>query len=192
MPVGFWLALPEGWFTLDVNPKTAAASVDRLIAHRLLEAPQLGDEVASIKHTLTLVAAEAQRVGIEFSAGYAVNAGDDLVITANLGISVHTIGEGVSVQAIEQGLHARGDAKSAIVESGAGTAVKVRGRDRHSLPGGPGVFEVATWQYFVPVPNSNRLALLSFTTPTLALADDLDELFDAMVSSFRFTWVEQD
>jgi hypothetical protein len=43
-------------------------------------------------------------------------------------------------------------------------------------------------QYFVPLPGSTDLVLLSFSTPNLGLADAMVELFDAMAESLQWRW----
>lgn len=188
-PDGFWLALPEGWFILDLDPRTAEAGIDQLLASRVAADPTLAPEVGELKQVLLRTAAEAEKAGIEFTACYAASIDEQLLVTASLGVVVHTIGEQVSLQAIREGLVERGaGSRLSTVETSAGPAVKVRDRSKIPVPGTDQQLEVALRHYYVPVPGGHRIALLSFSTPTLALENDLDQLFDAMVGSFQFTW----
>lgn len=188
-PDGFWLALPDGWFILDLDPVTAEAGIDQLLASRVAADPTLEPEVAELKQVLLRTAAEAEKAGIEFTACYAAAIGEQLLVTASLGVVVHTIGEQLSMQAVQDGLTERGAGpRMSTVETGAGPAVKVRDRASLPIPGTEGQIDVALRHYYVPVPGGHKMALLSFSTPTLALEDDLDQLFDAMVGSFQFTW----
>ena len=190
-PDGFWLALPDGWFILDLDPRTAEAGIDQLLASRVAVDPSLASELGELKQVLLRTAAEADKAGIEFSACYAASIDEQLLVTASLGVVVHTIGEQVSLQAIQEGLVERGaGTRLSTVESAAGPAVKVRDRSKIPVPGTEQELEVALRHYYVPVPGGHRIALLSFSTPTLPLEDDLDQLFDAMVGSFQFTWDE--
>lgn len=192
-PDGFWLALPEGWFILDLDPRTAEAGIDQLLASRLAEDPTLAPEIGELKQVLLRTAAEADKAGVEFTACYAAAIGEDLLVTASLGVVVHTIGEQVSLRSIEEGLTERGAGpRMSMVESAAGPAAKVRDRSVIPIPGSEQQLEVALRHYYVPVPGGHRIALLSFSTPTLPLEDDLDQLFDAMVGSFQFTWDEDE
>ncbi len=45
-----------------------------------------------------------------------------------------------------------------------------------------------TLQYFIPVPGTARLLVLSFSTPNLSLAPAFLELFDAMAESLHWRW----
>jgi hypothetical protein len=40
----------------------------------------------------------------------------------------------------------------------------------------------------VPVPGSADVVVLAFSTPVLALADELAEVFDVIAASFYFHW----
>lgn len=190
-PDGFWLALPDGWFILDLDPRTAEAGIDQLLASRVAEDPRLAPEVGELKQVLLRTAVEADKAGIEFTACYAAAIGKQLLVTASMGVQVRTIREEVSLGAIEEGLVARGAGpRLSTVESGAGPAAKVRDRATIPVPRSEQRLEVALRHYYVPVPGGHRIALISFSTPTLSLEDDLDQLFDVMVGSFQFTWDE--
>lgn len=78
-------------------------------------------------------------------------------------------------------------AASTVVELSAGPAVRLRRRGSAEGPDAR-VVEVEMLQYFVVVPGAARLLLLTFSTPNVALADALVELFDAIASTLRWRW----
>ena len=124
---GFWVPLPEGWVSIDVDPSTSILSTRKLV-----EAAAADDE-------------------------------------ADLGGS-----DGRVVD---------------LVELDSGPAVRRRGRRSRLFPGAEEPVEFVSHQYFVRVPSTaDRVALLSFATPTLAVEDDLGDLFESMARSFMFTW----
>ena len=187
-PEGFWLALPDGWFPFDLTSGVAERSIDALIAARIAEDPSVAESGDELKQLLRRIAVEAQKANIEFTACYVANLAPGLPVTASLTIGLHTIGEPVTLTAIQNGLAAQGETKAIVVDSAAGPAVRVREHSTYPMPEAVGDFEVAVAQYYVPVPGRNQVALLSFTTPALPLEDDLVQLFDVMVGTFQFTW----
>jgi hypothetical protein len=80
-------------------------------------------------------------------------------------------------------------AATATKELRAGWSVRARRRILIEPPGFEGhPVEVENLQYFVPLPGSTDLVLLSFSTPNLGLADPMVELFDAMAESLQWRW----
>ena len=81
------------------------------------------------------------------------------------------------------------DEASVVLETGtiqlpAGEAVRVRKSQTVETMGRQEQTEVV--QYFVLVPDEPVLIVLTFSTPTLELAEPLVELFDAMAGSLRW------
>jgi hypothetical protein len=80
-------------------------------------------------------------------------------------------------------------AATATKELRAGWSLRARRRTSIEPPGLEGhPVEVESVQYFVPLPGSTDLVLLSFSTPNLGLAEPMVELFDAIAESLQWRW----
>ena len=88
---------------------------------------------------------------------------------------------------LRAGVSDTGEAEVGVVDLPAGLAVRTRRRtvtrseSRQVAP-----TEVESVQYFVPVPGTAALLVLSFSTPSLTLADALVALFDAIAESLAW------
>jgi hypothetical protein len=179
------LRTPAAWWDLDLDPATRATSMDRLLAER---AP--GREGA-VRPTLEAATDDAVAHGAVFASIFA-DTFDGKAVSASLVVSVVDAEAGDEADfdpdglrlAIAQGLTAefRADGAAAEVRTiEAGPAARVR--SRVPLAGGP---EVGTVQYFVPFPRADRLAVLTFSTPNVGLADAFAEVFDAIASTLQW------
>ncbi|MGH7747784.1 MAG: hypothetical protein ACREQ5_23945, partial [Candidatus Dormibacteria bacterium] len=81
-----------------------------------------------------------------------------------------------------------GRADVQVVELPAGRAVRVSRMRSTDIPGTDGSLLTSEVQYLLPVPASTAMAVLTFSTPTIALADRFAELFDLMAERFEFVW----
>jgi hypothetical protein len=79
--------------------------------------------------------------------------------------------------------------RSEIVELPAGPAVRLRRRTDSGLAGTTGqTVPAAETQYFVPIPATDRLLVLTFATPNVGFHAEFDELFDRMAETLRWQW----
>jgi hypothetical protein len=71
-----------------------------------------------------------------------------------------------------------------------GTVTRTRGVEDVALPDGSGWVRAALLQTFVPFPGAGqaRVALITGSSPALPLAAEMHDLFDAITTTFRFTW----
>ena len=191
VPTGFWIALPEGWVSLDVNPETSAAT-----AHQLVEAAARNDDTVrenrvAIEQMLAQLASDAAATGVQFCACY-FQVFDDVPVQASVTVAIHTL-EANDPGAMVRELTAGGTGRSVeIVDLEAGRAVRRAGRRREVLPGMEEPIDFFGCQYYVPVPSTtNQIALLSFASPTLAVQEDMGDLFESMAGTFTFTWTRQ-
>lgn len=195
LPVGAMgsvrLKTPGAWVDLDLNPATRAASITRVVEE------QGGGEREALRELLEVAAGDAARQGGVFASLFSDAVGGKAV-SASLVVSVLDADPEVEPgtdpadieevrMAIVRGLEAefRADGGDAQVRSlEAGPAARVRGR----LPVGEAgrATEVDTLQYFVPFPGADRLAVLTFSTPNLALSDAFAEVFDAIASTLQW------
>ena len=191
-PTGFWIAVPEGWVSLDVDPATAAGS-----AARLLDLAGLGvDERfrghrADAERLLAQLASAAAAGGVTFAACLVTVVDDVLPVQATLTISVNALDGGGNRTGEVRAALAAADRERAVevVELDAGPAVRRAGRLRGAAPGTEEQLTLVSRQFYVPVPGTGReVAVLSFSSPTLELEAELSELFDGMAGTFAFTW----
>lgn len=184
---GFWLALPPGWVSLDVDPSTSAIS-----ARRMVEIAADNDETVAahregLERILVDTAREAATAGIRYCAAYYERIGD-LGLQASLTIAIHAATEGTDFGRMATELRDEdGSRRIEVVDLDVGRAVVRSGRRRSQFPGSEVPLELLTHQFFIPVPDTpDLLAVVAFASPTLALEDDLIALFDAIAQTFTF------
>ena len=188
-PTGFWIALPEGWVSIDVDPATAVRSAARLLD----QLPPGGREHrADARRLLEQLAADSATAGVTFCACLATVVEGTLPLLASLTISVNGLdGAGNGPELVRASLAAAepGGRTVDVVDLGAGPAVRRSGRLRLGRPGTDEVVTLVSRQFYVPVPGTlAEVALLAFASPTLELEAELGELFDGMAATFAFTW----
>jgi hypothetical protein len=201
-PSGFRLPTPGNWFDLDLDPRTRNQSIAQLVDSRLGGDPSLSrhrDELVRLLRRVAREAAEHNAVFAsmlsEFVEGQPMAAGVNVTVAP---ITVDRGGTAVNdPEAVQAALSVASRDRAAdgeqrevgIVELAAGRAVRVSGLRTTQLPGG-GHQSLMTSevQYFLPVPQTNLMSVITFSTPTVALADRFAELFDAMAAGFEFFW----
>lgn len=76
-----------------------------------------------------------------------------------------------------------------IVELPAGPAVRLRRRADSGLAGtAGGTAPAAEIQYFLSVPDTDRMLALTFATPNVDLAAQFEELFDTIAGTLEWQW----
>jgi hypothetical protein len=188
MSTGFWIALPKGWVSLDVDPRTSAASARRLVAAAAEADDTIRANQAAIERILVDAAREAAAEGIRYCAAYYEQIDENLAVQASLTIGIHGSTEGTDPSAMLRGLADDSGRRISIVDLEAGQAVCRSGIRHTRFPGTEEPVDLLTHQYFIPVPSTpDLLTTVAFASPTLALQDDLVELFDTIAESFVFT-----
>jgi hypothetical protein len=195
--VSFTLRVPPNWFELDVHPATRDDSARELVRTRIAEMPELQARRTEITRLLREQAASAWDAGAVYCAAMA-EAVMDGVLPASL-----------TVFLLPGPLGARSDEpdrisallpllqpKDAVDENdtwtrvqnleleGCGPAVRTYGVEE--LEPEPGKkLRVVQMQTFVPVPRVNRVVLVSCSSPAVAVAEGLFDLFDALTGTLR-------
>lgn len=194
------IATPASWLPLDLDPRTREASIARLVAERAEASPEtahLGPELARMLEAAT---AEAQQRGGVFAAVYSTESegrpvGASVVVSlvsAERKLEPPPVGDPRRVLA--EGLRERyagPDADTTVVELPCGPATRVRRRLRMEVPVGAGApvagADVEQVQFFVPLPGATHIALLTFSTPNVGLAEPFGQLFEAMAGTLTWT-----
>lgn len=180
--IGF--SAPEDWYEIDVDPATSEASIRRLV-HETLAGPEWRPELAAqYEAQLRFVVGRCQEIGAIAAMGFA-----DLIseppYLLNAGVILAMIGTGdedVDAATIQRQLGERGH-ELEPVSLPVGPALRSVTRSEELAPGTDTPVEVLSAKYYVPAGRS--IALLAFTTPTIALADEFLELFEAIAETLE-------
>jgi len=190
-PSGFWIVLPNGWVTIDVNPRTAPRTHRRLLRAMAKAEPGLAAHRPRLEADLNRLSRECSEQGVQFAASFIALVDDEIPMNASLNIATYRTDlnhvDVLQASLLDTEFRLAVD----LFELDDGRAVRVRGRDKLRYPGAEDDIEVASRQFHVPIPGSSgRVALLTFTTSSLAFEEGFAELFDTMAKTFRFTYGE--
>ncbi len=196
-PIGFSIDVPDHWTVLDLDPATWDVWLDAFLDQRLATgAPEAAPDRESIRKELVDILRAQQREGVFLAAILAADVGGELVsASANLAWrKLETHGEGIPVAGLRE-VYARAPRKAGedlarrrvdMVELPAGGAVRLatqRPMRRYGMSG-PGTIYVT--QYFVPVLETDWLAVVTTTTGNPLLRPNLDVVADGMARSLCF------
>jgi hypothetical protein len=190
-PSGFWIVLPDGWVTLDIDPRTAPRTHRRLLRSMVKAEPGLAAHRTRLEADLNRLSRECSEQGVTFAASFIALVDDELPMNASLNIATYRTDlnhvDVLRASLLDVEFRHAVD----LFELDDGRAVRVRGRDKLRYPGAEDDIEVASRQFHVPIPGSNgRVALLTFITSSLPFEEGFAELFDTMAKTFRFTYGE--
>lgn len=193
------LRTPAAWWDLDLDPATKASSIDQLLAQRSR------GRADALRAALAAATEDAIQQRAVFASLYSDTV-EGKTMSASLVVSVvDAVGDGDGESdgdpagltgirlEIAEDLVAefRTDGAAAEVRTlEAGPAARVRRRQPVETGPDPSSgrrAEVDTLQYFVPFPDGDRLAVMTFSTPNLGLADAFAELFDAIASTLQWS-----
>jgi hypothetical protein len=192
-PTGFTLAVPPDWFEVDVHPNTRDGSINSLVRQRVRQAPDLRPHRAALVRALRGAARTAHAHGAAY-CGVMVEGFGSALLTAAVTVSVVAApGDVASVGEYLRPVERTGDDRPwRVVETvdlpHAGRVTRTRGVEDVTLPEGAGWIRSALLQTFVPFPGPGqaRVALITGSTPVVALAAEMHDLFDAVTATFRF------
>jgi hypothetical protein len=178
---GYRLVVPDGWFSVDLEPGRMERSVAALVKRQFAGIDNAPHLKAQARQQL-LAQAEAARAagGLEMFLSLQQVAG--VPLAASLAIFLVPPAGSQAVTAQELAGSLSGDERQATVVSlPAGQAVRVLRRARSADESESAILEV-----FVPVPHYGEWLLLSFATPLGPLAPVLTKLFDAICTTLRW------
>ena len=185
------LLLPATWNRLDLAPATRLTSIARLVKRTT----KAGPEFAEARTTMRAEFERAAEIGAASGASLAFvywSAPEGKVASASLFVAlVDATGrlEGHPApgpRALADALAARYGGEVGELE--AGPAARVRRRGRVPAENGSGTgpeAEIVTW--YVPHESGRRLAVLTFSTPNVGLAEEFGEVFDTVADTLRWT-----
>ncbi len=193
----FALTVPASWFELDLRPQTRDGAIRALVDARIRGQAELADHRQSVVKLLRGQARRAWEAGAVYCACM-VEPTDEGPITAAVTVSIveAPIGAGAAEDRLTpllERLHAKQAAgpddtwtRVEVVRiDGAGESARTAGVEDVDLPDGSGWVRTVLMQTFVPLPDGQRVALVTCSSPVLPLADVLLDLFDAVSSTLR-------
>jgi hypothetical protein len=183
--LGYRLVVPDGWFTVDLDPGRRERSVRALVELQFAgidNAPHL--KAQAREELLAKAEAAYETGGLDMFLSLQQIAG--IPLAASLVVFLVPAPEdGRTADAGQLARTLRGDnRKVSVTDLPAGKSVRVLRR------AGPGSSEqgadAATLEVFVPVPDSGAWLLLSFSAPIGPLAPAMTKLFDAICTTLRW------
>ena len=182
-PIGFRLDVPDEFTSLDLDPASSDASIEQLLDERSAGVPGAAAQRVRARQVLQRVVAEHRGAGVflaSFLAGAGPSAGE--MIGASLTLAWRRFAGGIDLDGLEvyfrDGDPAPGEdpAQRDVrrVEHPYGETVRVVNRQLVPLPLTSRRQEVVVVQHLVPAPPpaADWLAVLTFSTPDVAGAED--------------------
>jgi hypothetical protein len=124
---GFWLALPPGWVSLDVDPSTSASTVRRMVAAAADADETVAQNQDSLERMLLEAARDCAASGVLYCAAY-FEPFEDTAVQASLTVAVHGSAEGTDWSGMVTELaDGEGGRTISLVDLAAGRAVKRSG-----------------------------------------------------------------
>ena len=205
---GVNILVPSSWYEFDIHPAVLDESVRAVVDARIAERPELAEHRSSLARTLRKVAREAWTSGVVYF-GAMVEVVDEEPMMASLMITVTEARDEATGQIAPNRLDGitaalreipRGRRPTdpwrevSVVElPEVGHAARTRGIEDIEVPNDARVLRMALMQTFVPFPGGDpRVAIISASTPQLALAEPMFQLFDGITDTFRFLSAESE
>jgi len=199
-PSSYHLVLPDGWWRIDLRPDQATASIDRLLARQLAnlgEVPQLRRELRAVLRGQAEAAYEAGGVELYLSFMPA----EPMTIPASLLVSVPPpLGTPTDPEQLREAIKTAGPAVTLdVVDLPAGRALRRHTRRMAPLDAAPAragngssiepdeTTESFGVDFYLPIPHSDALLVLAFSSPLMQLEEVLLDLFDTVADTVR--WV---
>ncbi|MDH6217755.1 hypothetical protein [Streptomyces pseudovenezuelae] len=200
--IGINIQVPSTWYEFDVRPATVKLSIRDVVAERVKEKPELAEYQADLVRTLKKVARESRKNNVVYS-GSMCEIVDNEPMVASLVVSVtealnETTGEtaptslGTLMGVLTPIAPGRRPTDTwrrvqPVDLPEAGQAVRTEGIEDIEILDDNRSYRAVMMQTFVPFPGSNpKVAVISASTPQLALVEPMLQLFDVITGTFRF------
>jgi hypothetical protein len=178
---GYRLVVPDGWFSIDLEPGRRERSVAALVKRQFGGTDSAPHLTAQARQQLLAQTQAAQAAGgLEMFLSLQQVAGVPLAASLVIYLVPPSGTEMMTARDLARSLTSDGRDAS-VVDLPAGQAV--RAVERPSPTGEQGS---ATLEVFVPVPHNGEWLLLSFATPLSPLVPALTKLFDAICTTLRW------
>ncbi|MFD9740329.1 hypothetical protein [Umezawaea sp. NPDC059074] len=191
VPAGVTVRLPNGW--VEIDPRAADIAAELVRTARDVWGDRFDE--ALLRNAAVPVALELRRMAagtdLLLAGAWAEAIGDGttgtpLVLTASAVLAVSPPIAGLP--AIRASLEREGLASLEVtsVDLPSGPALLASAVVRIDRPEWTESVPALLRRYFIPLPGTERVAVLSFTTPNTDLATEFGEVFAAVAESVRF------
>lgn len=195
--IGFRLDVPDEFTSLDLDPATSDASVERLLDERTAAIPEAARHRARARQLLQRVIGDHRTAGVFLSAFYAApGASPREMVGASLTLAWRRFAGGIDLEGLETWFR---DGDPAPGEDLAlrrverlplpyGEAVRVVNRQLAPVPLTSHREEVVVVQHLVPAPEpaAEWLAVLTMSTPDVAGQAEFVDLADRVAATLEF------
>lgn len=187
--VQYRLITPQEWYQIPLTPGEREKSVDALVNRQFKGHDDAAAVKARLRAELLGQADSAYRnYGVELYLS--LQSAGPMTIPASLLVTylpAHTVPAKTLAELADHAASGDPEAEASMPELPCGEVVRVRRREE-PVDGAPEDAEPSVaLDYYLPVPGTDDLVLLSFNTPLPPLADALVTLFDAIARSFAWT-----
>lgn len=196
-PIGFRLDVPDDFTSLDLDPATSDAAIERLLDERSAGVPGAARQRARARQVLQRVVAEHRDAGVflaSFLAARGASPGE--MIGASLTLAWRRFAGGIDLDGLE--IFFRDDDPApgedlalrevTRVAHPYGETVRVLNRQQVPLPLTSRRQEVVVVQHLVPAPPpaAEWLAVLTFSTPDVTGSAEFAELAGRVTGTLEF------
>lgn len=196
-PIGFSIDVPDHWTVLDLDPQTWDSWLYAFLTQRLAGRAGAKAERSPARKALLELMRQLHDQQVFMAAILAADVGGDLVsASATLAWrKLETHGEGIPVAGLRE-VYARAPASRGedldtrrveVTQLPTGGSVKVATKEAVQVPGTSQIQPVAITQYFVPVLDTDWLAVITTSTGNPPLEPGVEEVADTMAKSLIFT-----
>lgn len=189
-PTGISLATPADWVVLKLDEVGRGDWLTEAIDERISEQQALDPHRDQLVARLTDAVRAARKIGTEFAAVLVTSRREEPVIASVSLTHIRGVQDPVAAAAAHaEAVEAEPDVLSTPtplpVQLPAGTAGRSEHIREHALPGGSALL-VLSVQYLIAVPGTDDVAVLNFSSPTLAARAELVARFHAIAESVEF------
>jgi hypothetical protein len=201
--LGYTITVPDSWYEVDCEPATRGDAIRRLVEDRVRGTDELWEQRHAIAQVLLEQASRAHEAGATYCAGFAMPTPEGTVsgsVTVSLVMNAQRQAGGGAVDLRGSFVQVPRDpddptepyAVTSVVDvPGIGDSPRSSGIEDAQLGDGHflrNVFMITA----VPVDDVDRVFLVALSSPVIALADPLLDLFDAVTSTFRVVRIDAD
>ena len=182
--------LPDGWLEIDPRQPDIAAELRRTVRERLdieADTERVVQITAPLATELRRLTAETDVLIAGFFAELIPAGQQQLLTTASLILAISPPVQGLAE--VRRALAAKSAHRMRIrtVDLPAGESVVSTATITLTRPEWPDTIPALLTHYFIPVPDSDRIATLCLLTPNVDLTDAFDSVFEAIAESVAFT-----
>lgn len=202
--LGVHILVPKSWHEFDMHPEAINQSIREIVAEKVKERPELAEHKGALRKLLRNSAGMARENNVVFASSMA-EVIDGETMTASLTVSVSKAENEQTGEVAQTGLDTLLSTLNPIAPGRRPTdpwrrvsivdlpdevtAVRSEGIEEIELPDGRGSHRAVMMQTLVPYPgNDPKVAVITASTPQLALAEPMLQLFDAITATFRFVY----